>query len=510
MQVSSRPVVDAPAPLLEARNVFKGFFGNPVLKGVSIALRPGRVHALLGENGAGKSTLINLLSGALPPDSGNIVLEGAALSRLNPAQARKAGIAVIQQELSLTPELSIAENIGLGAYPRRFGLIDYKALHGEALAVCKRVGLTEPLETPVGTLSLGRRQMVEIAKALFRKPRVLILDEPTSSLSAHEAGVLSSLVLKLRDEGVALLYISHRLNEIRSLCSHVTVLKDGVVTADQSLSNSDPEELVRLMVGRDTGDLFPAWRTSATGEKRIHIRGMSAGMVQNVDMDANASEIIGIGGLVGQGQEDFLLGLYGALPTAAREAIVCGNNGLFKSVGAANAAGLAYVPADRKREGLVLPHSIASNLLLPSLDRYTRHGLRNTANEQRVVAKLAERLTIRGDTARPVQALSGGNQQKVALAKWLPLEPTILLLNDPTRGVDIETKREIYLMLRRFADEGKLVVLLSSDTPELVHLCDRVMVFREGRMVATLKHGDLSEEAIVGAAMGLKSSRKAA
>ncbi|EEY05474.1 sugar ABC transporter [Brucella inopinata BO1] len=237
---------------------------------------------------------------------------------------------------------------------------------------------------------------------------------------------------------------------------------------------------------------------------------MSAGMVQNVDMDANAGEIIGIGGLVGQGQEDFLLGLYGALPTAAREAIVCGNNGLFKSVGAANAAGLAYVPADRKREGLVLPHSIASNLLLPSLDRYTRHGLRNTANEQRVVAKLAERLTIRGDTARPVQALSGGNQQKVALAKWLPLEPTILLLNDPTRGVDIETKREIYLMLRRFADEGKLVVLLSSDTPELVHLCDRVMVFREGRMVATLKHGDLSEEAIVGAAMGLKSSRKAA
>lgn len=497
-------------PLLEARQVFKGFFGNPVLKGVSIALEPGRVHALLGENGAGKSTLINLLSGALQPDTGDIVVDGQPVSRFSPAAARKAGIAVVQQELSLAAELSIAENIGLGALPRRFGIIDYKALCASAAEVCKRVGLTEPLDMPVGDLSLGRRQMVEIAKALFRRPRVLILDEPTSSLSAHEAGILAGLIRKLRDEGIALLYISHRLNEVQALCSHVTVLKDGVVTADQPLAGVDNEGLVRLMVGRDAGDLFPARQDSLTGAELIHVKRFSAGTALDVDFQASAGEIVGIGGLVGQGQEDFLLGLYGAIPASAKRAEISGSNRPFKSVEAANEAGLAYVPADRKHEGLVLPHTIASNLLLPSLGKLVKHGLRDRTAERDLVADLAKRLTIKGDVDRPVQALSGGNQQKVALAKWLPLNPSVLLLNDPTRGVDIETKREIYLMLQSFAREGKLVILLSSDTPELVHLCDRVAVFREGRVVATLPRPEISEEAIVGAAMGVLAKGAAA
>jgi ribose transport system ATP-binding protein len=497
-------------PLIEARNVSKGFFGNPVLKGVSIALQPGRVHALLGENGAGKSTLINLLSGALVPDSGAIAVDGKAVGRFSPAAARTAGIAVVQQELSLTPELSIAENIGLGAYPRRFGFIDYGALDHGAREVCDLVGLNEPLDTPVGDLSLGRRQMVEIAKALFRKPRVLILDEPTSSLSAHEAGVLSRLIERLRDEGVALLYISHRLNEVRALCSHVTVLKDGVVTADQPLAGVDAEGLVRLMVGRDAGDLFPTWTPQTLGEERVSIRGLSSGMVRDIDFTAHGGEIVGIGGLVGQGQEDFLLGLYGAAPAFATAAMICGRDGLFSTVGAANEAGMAYVPADRKKEGLVLPHSIASNLLLPSLGTLVKNGMRDRSAETALVAQLAKRLTIKGDTGRAVQALSGGNQQKVALAKWLPLTPSVLLLNDPTRGVDIDTKREIYAMLRGFAAEGKLVILLSSDTPELVHLCDRVLVFSEGKVVSTLARGEISEEAIVGAAMGLSATGVAA
>lgn len=497
-------------PLLEARQVSKGFFGNPVLKGVDIALLPGRVHALLGENGAGKSTLINLLSGALQPDGGTIQVDGRAVSRFSPGAARAAGIAVVQQELSLSAELSIAENIGLGAFPLRFGLIDYAALAKGVREVCDRVGLTEPLDMAVGDLPLGRRQMVEIAKALFRKPRVLILDEPTSSLSAHEAGVLSRLIVKLRDQGVALLYISHRLNEVQALCSHVTVLKDGGVTADQPLAGVDPEGLVRLMVGRDAGDLFPAWQPPQLRAERIRLKGFSTGMVRDVDFTASAGEIIGIGGLVGQGQEDFLLGLYGALPATASSASICGIDGLLQDVGSANKAGLAYVPADRKREGLVLPHSIASNLLLPSLGRLLKNGLRDRSAEKSLIADLAKRLTIKGDTERPVQALSGGNQQKVALAKWLPLEPSVLLLNDPTRGVDIETKREIYLMLKSFAAEGKLVILVSSDTPELVHLCDRVTVFREGRAVATLARDAISEEAIVGAAMGIAPKGMAA
>ena len=497
-------------PLLEARQVFKGFFGNPVLKGVDIALHPGRVHALLGENGAGKSTLINLLSGALQPDSGAIVLDGKPVGRFSPAAARAAGIAVVQQELSLTAELSIAENIALGAFPRRFGLIDYAALRRGVRDVCDQVGLTEPLDMPVSDLALGRRQMVEIAKALFRKPRVLILDEPTSSLSAHEAGILANLMQVLRDRGTALLYISHRLNEVQALCSHVTVLKDGGVTADQSLAGIDGEGLVRLMVGRETGDLFPPRPDARPGDLRISVEGFSAGLVRDIGFSARAGEIVGIGGLVGQGQEDLLLGLYGAIPARATRAEVSGRPGLPAHVEEANGAGIVYVPADRKHEGLVLPHSIASNLVLPSLGRQARRGFRDRSAEIRLVADLARRLTIKGDVARPVQALSGGNQQKVALAKWLPLDPSVLLLNDPTRGVDIETKREIYVMLRSFAAEGRLVILASSDTPELVHLCDRVVVLREGRVAASLSGAAISEEAIVGAAMGINEQSVAA
>ncbi|WP_019994504.1 sugar ABC transporter ATP-binding protein [Aureimonas ureilytica] len=494
--------------LLAARGVHRGFLGNPVLKGVDIALRPGRVHALLGENGAGKSTLINLLSGALAPDGGEIVLDGRPVSGFSPGAARKAGIAVVQQELSLTAELSIAENIGLGAYPRRFGLVDYRALREGVERVCRMVGIDEPPETPVGALPLGRRQMVEIAKALFRRPRVLILDEPTSSLSAHEAGILADLVLRLAGEGLALLYISHRLNEIMALCSHVTILKDGVVTADRSLRGVAPDELVKLMVGREAEHLFPAWEPSP-GEVLIRLEGFSAGSAREVDFEGRRGEVVGIGGLVGQGQEDFLQGLYGAIPARASAVSLAGGTALPGSVEAANRLGLAYVPADRKRESLVLAHSIATNLTLPSIPRLARSGLRDRAAESGLVAELARRLGIKGDPARPVQALSGGNQQKVALAKWLPLQPSILLLNDPTRGVDLDTKREIYRMLRDLAAGGTLVVLLSSDTPELVHLADRVFVFREGRVAATLQRGAISEEAIVGAALGLAGKEAA-
>ena len=498
------------ASLLAARGVSKGFFGNPVLREVSISLQPGRVHALLGENGAGKSTLINLLSGALRPDSGTIEIEGRAVSRYSPAEARRAGIAVVQQELSLTASLSIAENIGLGAYPRRFGLVDYPALAARAKAACDLVGLNEPLATPVGDLSLGRRQMVEIAKALFRKPRVLILDEPTSSLSATETRILSALLERLRGEGIAILYISHRLDEVMQLCQHVTVLKDGACTADRSLQGVDAAGLVRLMVGRDPGDLFPRWQSTRTDRVAISVRSFSAGEMRDVDLEVRAGEVVGIGGLVGQGQEDLLLGLYGAIPTRVAAATLNGDAGLPGKVPEANARGLAYVPADRKREGLHLIHPIITNLMLPSLSRMPGLKLRSRSKEREASLALALQFAIKGDLGRAAQALSGGNQQKVALAKWVPLDPSVLLLNDPTRGVDVETKREIYAMLRAFAAVGKSIVLLSSDTPELVHLCDRVAVVREGRIAALLEQGELSEEAIVAAAMGAERERQAA
>ncbi|MCX5571237.1 sugar ABC transporter ATP-binding protein [Kaistia nematophila] len=500
----------SPAPILAARGVSKAFFGNPVLRTVSIALMPGRVHALLGENGAGKSTLINLLSGALRPDSGEIEIDGRAVARHSPADARRAGIAVVQQELSLTGSLSIAENIGLGDYPRRFGLVDYAALAARAKAACDLVGLDEPLATPVGELSLGRRQMVEIAKALYRKPRVLILDEPTSSLSATETRILTALLERLRGEGIAILYISHRLDEVMQLCQHVTVLKDGTCTADRPLEGVNAAGLVRLMVGRDPGDLFPRWDSTRTERTAIAVRRFSAGLMRDVDLEVRAGEVVGIGGLVGQGQEDLLLGLYGAIPAKVESATLNGAASLPAAVPEANQRGLAYVPADRKREGLHLIHPILTNLMLPSFARMPALKLRSRASERETAMGLALQFAIKGDLGRAAQALSGGNQQKVALAKWMPLDPSVLLLNDPTRGVDVETKREIYAMLRAFAASGKAVVLLSSDTPELVHLCDRVAVVREGRIAALLERGALSEEAIVAAAMGAERERHAA
>ncbi len=489
-----------PAPILAARGVDKAFFGNPVLKDVSIELYPGRVHALLGENGAGKSTLINILSGALTPDRGTVEVDGRAVA-LTPAEARRAGIAVVQQELSLTTHLSIAENIGFGAYPRCFGLVDYPALARLSENLCRRVGLDDPIVRSVADLPLGRRQLVEIAKALYRRPRVLILDEPTSALSAHETRMLMGLVRELKREGTAILYISHRLAEVMDVCEHVTVLKDGTRTADRSLDGVDAKGLVRLMVGRDPGDLFPPWQPAPDAPPVIAVEGLSTERVADVDLELRPGEILGLGGLVGQGQEDLLLGLYGAIPTSARTAVVNGRQGLPGSVKQATARGMAYVPADRKREGVHLAHTIAANLLLPTLAAGSGAIWRRFADERRLVADLAARLGIKGDTGRPVQALSGGNQQKVALAKWMPREPRILLLNDPTRGVDIETKREIYAMLRALAATGRAIILASSDTPELVHLCDRVIVIRDGRVAGRLDRHAISEERIVALAM---------
>ncbi|HTI02059.1 MAG TPA: sugar ABC transporter ATP-binding protein [Acidisoma sp.] len=496
--------------VLAARDVSKSFFGNPVLRGVSIDLHPGRVHALMGENGAGKSTLINILSGSLAPDGGTIEVGGRSARALSPSDARAAGIAVVHQELSLVSHLSIAENIGLGAYRCRFGRIDYRVLGARAAELCDIVGLAGDLSRPVRELPLGQRQLVEIAKALYRNPKVIIFDEPTSSLSARETETLKTLIRRLKVEGVAILYISHRLGEVMELCDYVTVLKDGTRTADQPMAGLTPESFVRLMVGRDAGDLFPSWVPSVKDEILLDVSGLSGGMMRDASLSLKRGEILGLGGLVGQGQEDLLLALYGALPARATRARLLGREGLSTSVTAANRRGLAYIPADRKREGLLLTHSIRFNMLLPGFGRAPALSRRHAEKERGLTEGLAAALSVKGDLARPVQALSGGNQQKVALAKWMPRNPQVLLMNDPTRGVDVETKREIYLMLRRFAEEGRAIILLSSDTPELVHLCDRVVVVREGRIVADLPHGAASEERIVAAAMGVTSERSAA
>lgn len=495
------------AAILAARGVTKRFFSNAVLKNVSIDILVGRIHALLGENGAGKSTLINLLSGVLRPDEGTIRFSDHDYASLTPREAQRLGIAVVQQELSLSPHLSVAENIALGAMPQRFGFTDYSRLAAEVTAVCDQLGLAVPLDLPVEALPLGQRQMVEIAKALFRRPKVLILDEPTSSLTAHEVRTLFDVLRALRSQGLAILYISHRLNEVLELCEYVTVLKDGTRTADQPLAGSDPHALVRLMVGRQVGDLFPAWQPTVRDELALELTNLRCRGVHGIDLSVRKGEILGIGGLLGQGQEEATLALYGAIAATADRFRVAGGQPRPATVVEANARGIAYVPADRKRDGLLLPLSVGFNLTLPAIRRLAYRGLRRLKHEAATIHRLISDLAVRGgDANMPVQRLSGGNQQKIAIAKWLPLSPVLFLLNDPTRGVDIETKREIYLRLREMAASGTAVVLLSSDTLELVHVCDRVAVFSQGRIAALLQRGELSEEAIVAASAGLSAN----
>ena len=491
--------------VFSARDLSKSFFGNAVLRGVSIEIEAGAIHALLGENGAGKSTLINLLSGNLRPDSGTITVAGHDYTALDPELAHRNGIAVVHQELSLAPHLSAAENVALGNLPLRRGFIDYARLEREVGALFERLELDIPLSIPVHRLPLGSRQLVEIAKALFRAPRVLILDEPTSSLTAVEVTKLKRVMRQLRAQGIALLFISHRLDEVLDLCDYVTVLKDGMRTASRDLAGVTAAELVRLMVGRDPGDLFPPWEGTASKEILLEVEGLDTRRLSGIGLRLRKGEILGLGGLLGQGQEDLLLALCGAEPHRVRRFAIAGREVRVRSVAAANRLGIAYVPTDRKAEGLHLLHSLHFNLILPTLRTLARFGVRRPSRETEVVADLLRRFAVRGRRAHDrVLQLSGGNQQKIAIAKWMPLRPRILLLNDPTRGIDVETKREIYLMLRRLAAEGTGCVLLSSDTPELALLCDRVLVLADGRARATLERAALSEEAIVAASMGVR------
>jgi ribose transport system ATP-binding protein len=503
--LSERPVV------LSAVDITRSFFGNVVLQDVSLAMRAGSIHALLGENGAGKSTLINILSGGLRPDSGAIIADGESHDRLNPTLALRLGIAVVHQELSLAPHLSVAENIGLGQFPRRAGFIDYARLAREASAILTDLEADFPLAAPAHTLPLGAQQLVEIAKALYRKPRVLILDEPTSSLSAVEVARLKRVMLRLRDQGIALLFISHRLDEVLELCDWVTVLKDGRRTADRSLTGVTPGELVRLMVGRDPGDLFPPFDLGAKGPAVLRVKGLNSARLRGVDLDLHRGEILGLGGLVGQGQEQLLLALFGAHPHRAEIIEVAGVATRLSDVRTATRLGIAYVPSDRKAEGLHLSQSLHFNLVLPTIRALARSGLRRFSGEKARVRALLDQFSVRGGGPhdRAIQ-LSGGNQQKIAIAKWLPLQPSVLLLNDPTRGVDVETKRELYLLLRQLTREGASVILASSDTPELVELCDRVIVLSEGRVRASLERDEISEEAIVHAAVGAGRTQGAA
>ena len=497
-----------PAPLLEARNVRKSFGGVHALKGVSLAVNPGEVLAVIGENGAGKSTLMKILAGVQAPSSGELIVDGDARRIGSVQEALSLGIALIHQELNLAETLDVGANIFLGREPRRFGLIDSAQITREAARVLQQVGLAVSPDTPVSSLTIGQQQLVEIAKALSINARVLIMDEPTSSLSGHEAQNLLKLIRELRGRGVGIVYISHRLGEVHGLADRVEVLRDGENAGHLSRTEISHGAMVKLMVGRELSQFYPH-QAHPVGNVALEVRGLRthAHPQQTVSFSIRAGEVVGMAGLVGAGRTEVLESLFGITPPLAGEVLVAGEAVQSDSPRSAMQAGLALVPEDRKHDGLVLEMGVRENLSLATLHRDQRSGFLNRTKERALCEEMIPAMRIKTpNTEQPVQFLSGGNQQKVVIGKWLATRPKVLLLDEPTRGVDIGAKQEIYRLMEELASRGVAVLFVSSDLEEILGMSDRTLVLHEGRLSGELSRAELSEEAVMQLATGAGGS----
>jgi len=495
------------APLLDAGGVTKRFPGVLALDGVDLSLTPGRVHALVGENGAGKSTLIKILSGAYRADAGEIVHDGHPVAFARPLDARAAGISTIYQEVNLIPLMSVARNLFLGREPRRLGLLDLRRMNREAERVLAGYGVHVDVTRPLGTIGLGARQMVALARAVAEDAKLLIMDEPTSSLEPREVETLFSVVASLTAKGMAVLYVSHRLEELYRLCETVTVLRDGRVVHTGPLAGLDRLALVAHMLGREL-DQVREEGTTRFGEHRDHTgpplmraEGLTKRHVlRGVGLTVRAGEVTGLGGLLGAGRSETAKAIVGALPLDSGTVTVDGRRVRRLSPAAAIRAGMALLPEDRKAEGIVPDLSVRENILLAAMPRVSRFGFVSRKRQDRIVATFMKRLRIKAaGPEQKVGELSGGNQQKVLLARWLCLNPRLLLLDEPTRGIDVGAKAEVQALIDELAADGLAVVLISSDLEELVEGADRIVVLRAGAVVTELEGDDVDEPAVMAA-----------
>jgi len=497
----------SPELVVELRGVRKSFGGVHALRGVDLAVPTNSVVGLAGENGAGKSTLLKILSGVYTPDAGEIVIDGVPRSALSPADARDAGIGMVAQELSLFGHLSVAENILAGQEPRRGPFVDRGERRRRAQAALDRAGTDVSPDAMVRDLSYAQRQLVEIAKALVSSPRVLILDEPTSALREQEVRSLLATILSLKASGCSIIFITHRMSEMFAVCDRFTVLKDGESVATREADAVTADELVRLMVGRELTALYPP-KPDLSGESdgdvllAVSQFAVQGSQVSGVDLEVRSGEIVGVAGMAGNGQNELLEGIAGV--RRSRGVVTAGRyRGPFSHPRKALAAGVSFVPEDRKTQGLVLPFSVRNNLTLSNLRNISRGGMIRTGVEQSLASSLIETLHIRPpDPSLAVHGLSGGNQQKVVIGKSLMTEPSVYILADPTRGIDVGTKHEIFVLLRQLASQKKGVMLLSTDLTEIVGVCDRVLVMFRGRIVAELSGDDLTEENVTRASFG--------
>jgi ABC-type sugar transport system ATPase subunit len=490
-------------PALRLSELTKSFGATRAVRGVTLEVRRGEILALCGENGAGKSTLAKILAGEIAPDSGTITLDGREVHLTDPASAHRMGIAVIYQELSYVPTLTVAENVLLGRLPRRGPIVDWKAVDREARAILTPLAPQLDPRLPIAALPVAERQVVEIARALSLEARVIVMDEPTAALSQQEVERLFALVRRLAVQGVAIIYISHRLDEVFSLADRVAVLRDGELVGDWLVGGTNRAQVVQTMVGRRVEEVYPR-RESTPGAPLLEVKGLTRGdKLADISFTVRAGEIVGVFGLLGSGTDTLVKALYGAARADRGEVIVGGQSLGLPTPSRARRAGIALVPGERKEEGLILGLSVRENLSLSSLGTISDWGVIKRRRERAHAVGIVRELQIRTPGIEvPVGRLSGGNQQKVVLGRWLQARPRVFVLEEPTRGIDVGAKIEVYRLMEDLVEEGAAILLVSSELPEILSMSDRILTMSEGRLTAEFRRGAVTQGEVLDRAIG--------
>lgn len=509
-------------PLLRMENITKSFPGVQALSGVSLEVRPGECLGLVGENGAGKSTLMKVLAGVHHPDSGRLLMDGKPVHINGPRHAQHLGIAIIYQEFNLCPNLSVEANVFIGREPSGAGFIHANEMRRQTRALLDQLGVQLDPTATVRDLSVADQQMVEIAKALSLSARLVIMDEPTSALSDTEVGALMEIIAGLKEHGLAVIYISHRLDEVFTICDRITVLRDGRNAGDVRTEAASPEQIVRMMVGRELDDLFRKGASGGTGTGKpvLEVRGLSrepaesdtaAIALRDINLALRPGEIVGLAGLVGSGRTELARAIFGADPSDRGEILIDGEPVQVRSPREAIRHGIGLVPEDRKAQALILGLTVRENISLANLGRLARFGLVRLGLERQLVREFVERLRIRTPSVEQrVLNLSGGNQQKVVIAKWLALRPRVLIMDEPTRGIDIGAKAEVHGLMHELTKDGVAILMISSELPEILGMSDRILVMRQGSIAGELMRREADQERIMALATGVDLKRSAA
>ncbi len=493
------------SPVLEMQSISKTYPGVTALSAVDFSVMPGEVHALVGENGAGKSTLMKILAGADAKDAGRIVIDGAEVHIDSPQEAMRLGVSIIYQEFNLVPYMNAAENIFLGREPASAvpGVIDFGKMYADAEAIIAELGVALDVRASINTLSVAQQQMVEIAKATSRKSRIIAMDEPSATLTEHELENLFALIRRLKAEGVSIIYISHRLEEIFEIADRVTVLRDGELVATKNVADTDRDGIIKMMVGRELKEIIPKAETEQ-GDIALEVKGLNrAGALRDISFEVRRGEILGLAGLVGAGRTEVARAIFGADPIDSGEIRVNGKAVKIRSPRHAISLGIGLVTEDRKALGLVLGMAVRENISLANLGILSRLGFVSRRREREVARKYVEDMMIKTPSVeQAVQNLSGGNQQKVVLAKWLFTESKVLIFDEPTRGIDVGAKTEIYQLMNRLAASGVAIIMISSELPEILGMSDRILVMHEGEIAGELSRDEATQERIMQLATG--------